>query len=255
MTDKPTNRPEMVYGFHAIEALIRSNAKRVEEVRIDSGRKDKRMRQLIRLLERNHVRYAFVHKNVLSEFCGNDNHQGVVGLLSTKATFDKKMSIANFLEQCDSNALVLVLDHIQDPRNLGACIRSADGAGVDAVVLPKDGASPVTDTVRKVSSGAVEATTIISVANLVRTISELKDAGFWVYGADDSSDMSLYDCQFPNRVAIILGEEGEGLRRLTRESCDQLLSIPMKGSVSSLNVSVATGVMLYEVQRQGGRQL
>ena len=156
----------------------------------------------------------------------------------------------DFLEALTEPAFLLVLDGVQDPHNLGACLRTADAAGVHAVIMPQDRAVGITPVVHKVACGAVESVPIFTVTNLARTLRQLRDAGIWIYGASDAADEELYGCDLQGPIALVLGSEGKGLRRLTREHCDHLLAIPMAGQVESLNVSVAAGVLLFEARRQ-----
>ena len=238
----------LVYGFHAVESAIQNKAREIEQVLLVDQRRDQRVQQLIHLLDLHSVSYEYVDKQTLEMMCNSENHQGVA--IRLKRSVKQKLTIEESIKQLSDNAMVLLLDHIQDPHNLGACLRTAECAGVEMVIVPKDGASPVNETVRKVASGAAENIKIQVVSNLVRAITLLQDAGFWVYGAADQGNTDIYGCEFSQKSAIVMGAEGSGLKRIVKESCDFLINIPMYGTVSSLNVSVATGIVLFEARRQ-----
>ena len=240
---------DMVWGFHAVESLLEHDASRVLEVVLAESRHDRRMIHLKRLLQRTGLTVRNEERVKLDAMAPGKNHQGVIAVLSAGNT-NKSTGLAESLKLLEESALVLVLDHIQDPHNLGACLRSAAGAGADLVIMPRAGACPVNDTVRKVAAGAVELVEICRVANLNRAIESLKAAGFWIYGAADDGDVEIYGCSFAGKIAVVMGEEGTGMRKLTRSRCDFLVSIPMHSGLASLNVSVATGVFLFEVRRQ-----
>lgn len=216
---------------------------------VDDSRRDQRLARLIAEANDLGINVRRIDKSALDDKAGERRHQGVVAEINRLETGNED-DLLRLLETLQHSPLVLVLDQIQDPHNLGACLRTADGAGVDAVVLPKDGAAPVNQTVRRVAAGAVDRIPVFYVVNLSRSLGSLKQKGFWIYGTSDSGEMSLYDLKFTGNTAIVMGAEGKGLRRLTREYCDQLIRIPMSGSVSSLNVSVASGVILFEAVRQ-----
>ncbi len=241
----------IVYGLHAIEALIKQSPEEIQTLLIQKERRDQRMNQLIDLAQTQHVSIQRVALEQLEKYAPERVHQGVVALCAGKEQkVWQEHDLENLLENIDGPPLLLILDGVQDPHNLGACLRSANAAGVHAVIAPKDRAVGITPVVRKVACGAAELTPFISVTNLARTIRELKEKGIWLYGADGEATQTLYEMDFKGPAAIVMGAEGEGLRRLTRDECDFLISIPMLGSVSSLNVSVATGVCLFEVIRQ-----
>jgi 23S rRNA (guanosine2251-2'-O)-methyltransferase len=185
----------------------------------------------------------------LDKLAAGERHQGVVAELLPRAG-DPETQLEEALEAAGDAPLLLVLDGVQDPHNLGACLRSADAAGVAAVLVPRDRAAGLTPVVRKVAAGAAETVPLVAVVNLARTLRELKERGVWLVGTDDSAEKTLYDAELTGPVALVMGSEGEGMRRLTRECCDQLVSIPMAGAVESLNVSVAAGVALFEAVRQ-----
>jgi len=181
---------------------------------------------------------------------GGERHQGVVAECNVAASSQLALNIAELLSGIDGAPFLLVLDGVQDPHNLGACLRSADAAGVHAVIVPRDRAVGITPVVSKVACGAAEHVPLIQVTNLARALRQLQDEGVWLLGADERAETSLFDADLKGPLALVLGAEGQGLRRLTREQCDVLISVPMAGSVSSLNVSVATGVCLFEAVRQ-----
>lgn len=237
----------IIYGFHSVTARIRSDASTVIEVFLDAGRQDGRVKDLRALAEAKGVRVMSVDVKRLDGMAGGQRHQGVAANVLVKAL---SHSLDDVLDAAIEPALVLVLDGVTDPHNLGACLRVADAAGAHAVVAPKDNAAGLSATAIKVASGAAEHIPYIMVTNLARTLRELKERAIWVLGADSGANQDLYAAKTPVAVAWVLGAEGEGLRRLTRETCDALVSIPMNGSVASLNVSVASGICLFESRRR-----
>ena len=234
-------------GFHAITSRLRQRPETIREIYIDAERSDARAKDLRRTAGAANVRVIPVDAKRLDGMAGGVRHQGVVAQASV---LEVPKFIEDVLESIDEPALILILDGVQDPHNLGACLRVADGAGAHAVIAPKDRSVGLTTAAIKVASGAAESVPYIVVTNLARTMRDLKDRGVWLIGADDSAQESIYQAKLEGSLALVLGAEGEGLRRLTKESCDLLVSIPMLGSVSSLNVSVASGVCLYEARRQ-----
>jgi 23S rRNA (guanosine2251-2'-O)-methyltransferase len=240
-------KSKMIFGFHAVTARLRHDASSVEEIYIDSGRHDRRMQELLRAAEGAKVRIITVDDQRLDGMVGTRRHQGVIakaGELSLARNLDE------LLDAIQGPPLLLVLDGVTDPHNLGACLRVADGAGAHAVIAPKDRAVGLNATAAKVASGAADTVPYITVTNLARTLRELKERGIWVTGTTDDAEKTIYDAELFGPTALVMGSEGEGMRRLTRENCDLLVSIPMCGSVESLNVSVASGVCLYEARRQ-----
>jgi 23S rRNA (guanosine2251-2'-O)-methyltransferase len=242
---------EKVFGVHAAQALLDSRPKAIKKAWLLCGRDDPRFEPLRSALENLPVELFAVDRNELDEMV-EGNHQGVILEVSPAEVYPE-----GYIEQClavaESNGkvpLVLVLDQVQDPHNLGACIRSADAAGVDLVIAPRKQSASLTSTVRKVACGACETTPFVQVTNLSRTLKKLQEAGLWVVGAAGEADKSLYEQDFTVPTALVMGAEGKGMRRLTREHCDHLASLPMAGGVSSLNVSVATGIFLFEAVRQ-----
>lgn len=236
-----------IYGFHAVVSRIRQNPKGVTEIYLHRERQDPRSRELLQLAEEQGVRVIFMERQRLDGMVGNDKHQGVVAKVEAAQQYH---DVFDVLEGVSEPALLLVLDGVQDPHNLGACLRVADAMGAHAVVVPKDRAAGLNATVRKVASGAAETVPLVTVTNLARSLREIKEAGVWVVGAAGEAQSDLFSTRLDGPTAWVLGAEGEGLRRLTRETCDQLVRIPMFGTVESLNVSVASGICLYETRRQ-----
>jgi len=243
---KPQKEPRVVFGFHAVLARLRSDPKSVLEVYLDEARNDARAKDLIALCERTGARLMRVPVKRLDGFHEGGRHQGVVARVEVK---DFSLNLNSLLESTE-RPLLLVLDGITDPHNLGACLRVANAAGAHAVVAPKDRAAGITPTVSKVASGAAEATPYLMVTNLARALEEIKEKNVWVVGADERAEKTLYEADLPDAIAWVLGAEGEGMRRLTRETCDLLVRVPMKGQVESLNVSVAAGICLFESVRR-----
>ena len=244
-----TRQRRTVPGFHAVTALLRHRPEDVAELYVDRQRQDARMRSLLERAQLAGVRVVPADSARLDAIAGSGRHQGVVAFVAAAA---RTHSLEEVLDALDANrpALFLVLDGVQDPHNLGACLRVADGAGVDAVIAPKDRAAGLSAAAVKVASGAADTVPYVTVTNLARALRTLKDSGVWVVGAAGEAQKSLYECDLAGSVAWVLGAEGEGLRRLTRELCDELVHIPMLGAVESLNVSVAAGVCLYETVRR-----
>ncbi|MET3105679.1 23S rRNA (guanosine2251-2'-O)-methyltransferase [Oxalobacteraceae bacterium GrIS 1.18] len=242
-------KSKFIFGFHAVTARLRHEASSVEEIYVDTGRQDRRMLELISAAKGAGVRVIPVDELRLANMVGTRRHQGVVakaGEISLARNLDE------LLDAIDGPPLLLILDGITDPHNLGACLRVADGAGAHAVIAPKDRAVGLNATAAKVASGAADSVPYITVTNLARTMREIKERNIFVVGTSDDVEKNLYQADFTGSdgVAIVMGSEGEGMRRLTRETCDLLVSVPMFGSVESLNVSVASGICLYEARRQ-----
>ncbi|MFZ6720257.1 23S rRNA (guanosine(2251)-2'-O)-methyltransferase RlmB [Undibacterium sp. Ji49W] len=240
-------KSKMIFGFHAVTSRIRHEASSVDEIYVDSARVDRRMQDLLSTAKAAGVRIILTDDQRLSNIVGTRRHQGVVAKASELSL---ARNLDELLDAIDGPPLLLVLDGITDPHNLGACLRVADGAGAHAVIAPKDRAVGLNATAAKVASGAAETVPYITVTNLARTLRELKERDIWLVGTTDEVEKNIYDVDFKTGSAIIMGSEGEGMRRLTRETCDVLVSVPMFGSVESLNVSVASGVCLYEARRQ-----
>ena len=239
--------PRVLFGFHAILARLRADPASVVELYVDAARHDARIKDVAAVAERAGVKVMKVPTKRLDGFYGGGRHQGVVARVAVK---DLGHSVDEILENVKEPPFLLLLDGVTDPHNLGACLRVANAAGVHAVIAPKDRAAGVSAVVSKVASGAAEATPYIMVTNLARTIDELKEREIWVIGTDEQAEQSLYAANLPEAIAWVLGAEGEGMRRLTREKCDLLVRIPMAGEVGSLNVSVAAGVCLFESVRR-----
>jgi 23S rRNA (guanosine2251-2'-O)-methyltransferase len=238
-----------VFGLHAVAALLDKQPERVVHLYFQKERHDQKIQQLLELAQDAGLITELVSRQELDKLTGNAVHQGVAALCNKPKTYSEN-DLTVLLESQDQPFL-LILDGVQDPHNLGACLRSADAAGVHAVIVPKDKSASLTPTVSKVACGAAETIPFIQVTNLARTMRYLKEQGVWLYGAAGEAEQSLYQADLAaGGLAMVLGAEGEGLRRLTREHCDILLNIPMQGTVSSLNVSVATGVFLFEAVRQ-----
>ena len=240
--------PRVVFGFHAVLSRLRADPGSVVEIFVDETRADARARDIASTAERLGVRVLRVPTKRLDGFYGGGRHQGVVARVDVKTAAD---SLDDVLDAVSGPALLLVLDGVTDPHNLGACLRIANAAGAHAVVAPKDRAAGITPAVSKVASGAAEATPYVMVTNLARTLDELKEREIWVVGADENAESTLFAADLPQSIAWVLGAEGEGMRRLTRERCDLLVKVPMRGAVQSLNVAVAAGICLYESVRRG----
>ena len=244
---------ELVYGLHAVESLLKNNRHNITELVVLKGRHDKR---LLRLMgQAKGLAFRQANRKELDAIAQSESHQGVIAYTSLSAEevqgqLIKENELTSFIESIEGQALILLLDGVTDPHNLGACLRSADAAGVNLVIIPKDRSVGLTSSVRKVACGAAETMPLCQVTNLARAMETLKEAGVWIAGAAGEADDTLYSIDFKGPMAIAMGAEGSGLRRLTREKCDYLMKIPMAGEVSSLNVSVATGICLYEVVRQ-----
>ncbi|MBL8265597.1 23S rRNA (guanosine(2251)-2'-O)-methyltransferase RlmB [Steroidobacter sp.] len=239
----------VIFGLHAVRTLLQQRPERAALLILQKGRDDARVTEIAKLAQAKGIKTELRDGRELDRLAGSERHQGAclqirsVGVLGEGALDD-------LLDSASSAPLLLVLDGVQDPHNLGACLRTADAAGVTAVIVPKDRAAGLSAVVRKVASGAAETVPLIQVTNLARTLRWLKEREIWIVGTDDQAPHSLYASKLTGPLAVVLGAEGTGLRRLTRENCDALVSIPMRGVVESLNVSVATGVLLYEALRQ-----
>lgn len=242
----------LIGGIHSVRTAIRHGADGIDALWFDRGRRDKRLGQLLTEARKAGLNAQGVEKAELDRLLPDANHQGVVASTAAPAA-QGESGLDDVLADLSEPALLLVLDGVTDPHNLGACLRSADGAGVHAVIAPKDRAAGLTPTACKVASGAAESVPFIQVTNLARTLKHLRDAyGIWTVGTAGEAEASLYQADLKGPLAMIMGAEEKGMRRLTREQCDQLVYLPMRGSVESLNVSVATGVCLYEARRQRG---
>ncbi len=243
----------VAYGVHAVRVLLERTPQRVRRVLLATGKDAGRLAEIRTLAARAGIAVVSVDEASLDKLADGGRHQGVLAEVAARSG-DPETQLEEALEAAGEKPLLLVLDGVQDPHNLGACLRSADAAGVAAVIAPRDRAAGLTPVVRKVAAGAAETVPFVAVVNLARTLRELKERGVWLVGTDDSADKSLYEVDLQGPLALVMGSEGEGMRRLTRECCDQLVSIPMAGAVESLNVSVATGVVLFEAVRQRRRK-
>lgn len=240
-------KEELIYGFHAVESALFNDSANVLVAWLEQSRQDKRLQKIIDMLEENNIPYEVVDKKTLDKKTKSTRHQGVVINYKSAGLYTEK-ELDLFLDK--NELLILVLDGITDPHNFGACLRTADAVGVDCVIIPKDNAVGITPVVRKVASGAVDTVAVVQVTNLARSIKKIQAAGVWVYGAAGETEQTVYQTDLKGKTAIVMGAEEKGLRRLTRETCDVLFKIPMTGTVESLNVSVATAVILYEAVRQ-----
>ncbi|WP_105102832.1 23S rRNA (guanosine(2251)-2'-O)-methyltransferase RlmB [Microbulbifer pacificus] len=248
---------QFVYGLHAVQALLKSAPQQVQELLLLRGRKDQKLQKIIRQAEQNEIVIRYVDRRALDEKVGDDgNHQGAVAICAGETKVYDEQFLKTLLQQLadkEETPFLLILDGVTDPHNLGACLRSAEAAGVHAVIAPKDNAAGLTPVARKVACGAAEVLPFVPVTNLARTMQMLQQAGIWIFGTAGEAQQDVYQSELTGPIAIVMGAEGPGMRRLTREHCDHLIKIPMAGEVSSLNVSVATGVCLFEAVRQRSR--
>ena len=242
-----SSSPKVLFGFHAVGVRLRTAPGSILEIYYEATRKDARMRQFLQKVQEAGLRPIEADALRLSRLAGSAGHQGVVARVEALAAVH---SLDDLLDGVQGPPLLLVLDGVTDPHNLGACLRVADGAGAHAVIAPKDHAVGINATVAKVASGAAETVPYFMVTNLARTLAELKERSIWCLGLSDEADRTLYQSDLKAPTALVLGAEGTGLRQLTRKTCDALVSIPMLGAVESLNVSVASGICLYEAVRQ-----
>ena len=239
----------VAYGIHAVRVLLSRQPQRVRRVLLEGGHDAGRLSAIRTLAQHAGVPVTTADGAELDRLADGGRHQGVVAEVLPRAG-DPETQLEEALEAAGAAPLLLVLDGVQDPHNLGACLRSADAAGVAAVIVPRDRAAGLTPVVRKVAAGAAETVPLVSVVNLARTLRDLKQRGIWLVGTDDAAERTLFEADLKGPLALVMGSEGEGMRRLTRECCDVRVSIPMAGAVESLNVSVATGVVLFEAVRQ-----
>jgi 23S rRNA (guanosine2251-2'-O)-methyltransferase len=241
---------EKIYGVHAVEALLRHHPKRVKQVWLAEGRSDPRVQVITDLAAEARVRVGQCERREMDAWV-EGVHQGVVADVSPSQVWGEAM-LEELLDRTEGAPLLLVLDGVTDPHNLGACMRTADAAGALAVIVPKDKSATLNATVRKVACGAAEVLPLVAVTNLARTLEKLRQRGLWTVGTAGEAEQELYQQDLTGPTILIMGAEGAGMRRLTREHCDFLVKLPMAGSVSSLNVSVATGICLFEAVRQRG---
>jgi 23S rRNA (guanosine2251-2'-O)-methyltransferase len=238
-----------IYGIHSVTALLTQKPQTAGELLVLQGQQNPRLTAILALAEKNGLTIKYVPRKLLDELTQSGIHQGVAVQTVDLAHYTEA-NLFDLLSSCNVPPLLLILDGVQDPHNLGACLRSANAAGADAVIIPKDKSAGLTPIAYKAASGAAECTPLISVTNLARVIGDLKQFGIWIYGASDKASDNLYQADLSLPIAWVLGSEGKGMRRLTLENCDQLFKIPMQGTVSSLNVSAATAVCLFETVRQ-----
>ena len=239
--------PKVLFGFHAVGVRLKTTPRSIIEIYYEPTRRDARMRQFLERANEAGVRLIEADGMRLAKLAGSHGHQGVAARVEILA---QTSSLDDLLDGIEGPPLLLVLDGVTDPHNLGACLRVADGAGAHAVIAPKDHAVGVNATVAKVASGAAETVPYFMVTNLARTLGELKERSIWCIGTSDGTTKTIYQADLKTPVALVMGAEGEGMRQLTRKTCDELVGIPMRGAVESLNVSVASGVCLYEALRQ-----
>ena len=239
--------PKVLFGFHAVGVRLKTAPRSIIEIYFEPTRRDARMRQFIERATEAGVRLIEADGMRLAKLAGSHGHQGVAARVEPLA---QTHSLDDLLDTIEGPPLLLVLDGVTDPHNLGACLRVADGAGAHAVIAPKDHAVGINATVAKVASGASETVPYFMVTNLARTLNELKERSIWCIGTSDGTSKTIYQADLKAPVALVMGAEGEGMRQLTRKTCDELVGIPMRGAVESLNVSVASGVCLYEALRQ-----
>lgn len=237
-----------VFGIHAVHTILKSSPQRVTELQVQRGREDSRLQKLLNLADQHGIK---VHWSTVKQMDAlvDGRHQGIVALCKEGSTHDEEYLMA-LVEQHGQSAFFLILDGVTDPHNLGACLRSADGAGVHGIIVPKDNSVGLTPVVYKVASGAAETVPLISVTNLARTLQKLQQQGLWVVGTSGDANNLIYDVDLTGPIAIVMGSEGNGMRKLTRNHCDFLCKLPMAGEVTSLNISVATGICLFEAVRQ-----
>jgi len=237
----------IIHGFHSVESAMINDVKGVKEIWINIERKDKRVQKIINLAKTRAIKITPAKKEYLDKKADTDRHQGVIARFESTKSYTE-LYLPEILKK--ESVFLLVLDTIEDPHNLGACLRSANAAGVDAVIIPKNKAVGLTATVRKIASGAAESTPLIQVGNLTEILKKLQEAQVWCVGTAGETDTTLYETDLTGRLAIVMGNEQKGLRKLTRENCDTVVKIPMNGDVESLNISVATGITLFEALRQ-----
>ncbi|UZK04493.1 23S rRNA (guanosine(2251)-2'-O)-methyltransferase RlmB [Venatoribacter cucullus] len=240
---------EAVYGLHAVTTLLQRNPEQVIELWIMQGRHDARMQRVLELAQEQQLDVREADKGLMNQKADEGNHQGVIAWRKPVQHKTEK-HLPDILDAISGTPLILILDGVTDPHNLGACLRTADAAGVQLVIAPKDKSAPLNATAAKVACGAAEAVPYIQVTNLARTMKDLQQRGIWIVGTAGEAERSIYQQDMKGPMALVMGAEGSGMRRLTREHCDYLVNIPMAGEVSSVNVSVATGICLFEAVRQ-----
>jgi 23S rRNA (guanosine2251-2'-O)-methyltransferase len=249
-SDNMMKKQELIYGIHPVHTVLSTRPADVLRLFVQANRNDKKVNDILAIAKKHHIVCEEMSSQQLQKLVGEEaRHQGVVIRANAMSVWNENQLIEN-IKNTDEKIILLVLDGVQDPHNLGACLRSANAFGAYAVIAPKDRAASLTDVVKKVACGAAEQTPFVAVANLHRTLQQLQELGVWFIGFDSEADLQLNQVDLKGKIGIVMGGEGAGLRRLTREKCDFLAKIPMMGSVESLNVSVATGIALYEARRQ-----
>ena len=238
-----------IYGIHSVQAALDYSPQHIHQAWVDSHRQDRRLSQLLEDLKKLGINPEKVDRKKMDRLADGSNHQSIVLEIEIPSA-QSEDALKQAVSSLTGMALFLVLDNVQDPHNLGACLRTADATGVHGVIITKDNSVGITPTVCKVASGAAETVPVYQVTNLSRTLRWLKDQGIWIFDAAGEAEQTLYQCDFKLPMALVIGAEGKGMRRLTREQCDWLVKLPMQGNVSSLNLSVATGAILYEAVRQ-----
>ncbi len=244
---------ELIFGFHAVNAIFKQQPERFIELFVLKGREDERLQPVLNKARKFGISIQFMNRKAMDDKSSGEQHQGIIARVKPGKQFDET-DLDQRMNELNEPAFFLVLDGVTDPHNLGACLRSADAAGAHGVIVTKDKSARITPVVRKVASGAAETVPLFQVTNLARTLRHLQEQGVWITGTAGETEKLVYQQEFTGPTAIVMGAEGKGLRRLTRETCDELVKIPMAGSVSSLNVSVATGICLFEVVRQRNSQ-
>lgn len=240
---------EWIHGIHSVAAVLKSQPHRLLRVHVQQGRHDERVQKLLDTAQREGIEIIRDQRKQLDQLAGGGNHQGIVAECRPGEQYDEAF-LDTLVEQHGRQLFLLVLDGVTDPHNLGACLRTAEAAGVHGVVIPRDNSAGMNSTVRKVAAGAADIVPLVVVTNLSRTLKQLQQQGLWVIGTAGEATQTLYQAKLTPPLALVMGAEGSGMRRLTKETCDELISIPMLGATSSLNVSVATGVCLFEIVRQ-----
>jgi 23S rRNA (guanosine2251-2'-O)-methyltransferase len=243
------SKPVPIIGLHAVESALNNDAERIVGIYFKATRKDQRLQRVLQLAKKAGVKLHESDERQLERQAGSNRHQGIVALYHAPQALGES-DLLNLLDKLDEHPLLLLLDGITDPHNLGACLRTADAVGVHAVIVPRDNSAGLTPAARKVASGAADTIPLVQVTNLSRTLEKLKEAGIWIVGTSGYAEKTIYQQDLKGPLALVMGAEGKGLRRLTQEHCDFLVKIPMQGQVESLNISVATGVCLYEALRQ-----
>jgi len=237
---------DLIYGIHAVDAVIRNQPENVLQVFVQQGRNDDRVKKILSIAQNSGVSVQTISNDKLKEKCPKSRHQGVIA--EVRRSSDEAVTLEDLLNR--EQLLLLILDEVQDPHNIGACLRTADAAGVDAVIVSKNRSPALTAVIRNVASGAAETVPYIMVSNIAQALEKIKESNVWVIGTSGDASQTIYQTQVNARMALVMGSEGKGIRRLTAEACDELVSIPMQGSVESLNISVATAVCLFEIRRQ-----